>query len=114
MRESSATARQKPMRRTRWGLTIAYLGDPDGGLKMIWSANALAAAGNVEEVARTYNNLIDVIVIAGRHQEAVDLGRETYGYSVAHGLGLQMAPTSSSMRRGPSRSSDAGTRLSTF
>ena len=69
------------------GLNTAYLGDPDHGLEILWQANALAAlAGDVEEVARTYNNLVDVMVTAGRFQEAADLGRESYGYSVAHGL----------------------------
>lgn len=69
------------------GVNKAYLGDIEGGLSLLWSARDMAEqAGAVEDVGRAYANLVDVLHVAGRDQEAADLGRSTFEYHRQHGL----------------------------
>jgi DNA-binding CsgD family transcriptional regulator len=69
------------------GVNVAYLGDPDRGLELLWSARALALAeSNIEEVARCDSNLVDVLVTAGRYEAAASLGWQSYSFCVEHGL----------------------------
>jgi len=69
------------------GVNTAYLGDADEGLRLLWSARAIAdEVGNLEDVGRAYANLLDVLRVAARYQQAADLGRESFEYLREHGL----------------------------
>jgi DNA-binding CsgD family transcriptional regulator len=69
------------------GVNVAYLGEPSAGLDLLESARGIAdEVDDFEEIARTYANMADVLLTAGRYEEAADLGRSSYAFCVRHGL----------------------------
>ncbi len=69
------------------GVTMAYQGDLDGGLANLREAQRIGlGVDNVDDVARAYENLIDVLNNAGRFADASELSIEAFDYARAHGL----------------------------
>lgn len=69
------------------GTNVAYLGDVDAGIAMLRESQAVAREiGSIEDVARGYANLLDVLTIAARFDEAIVVVEEAFAYCHAHGL----------------------------
>ncbi len=70
------------------GVATAYLGEVDRGLEMLEHSIGIATAmGLVEDVARAYANMADVLGVSARFSDAIVIGLQCEEYASAHGLG---------------------------
>lgn len=69
------------------GEDVAYLGDIDRGLAMLRESLALAREiGSAEDAARAYINIIDILKVTARFNDAIDLAQEAFDYCHGHGM----------------------------
>jgi DNA-binding CsgD family transcriptional regulator/tetratricopeptide (TPR) repeat protein len=69
------------------GQTIIYLGDFDGGIKDLREALEVGLrADSVDDVARTYANLVDALNHSAHLADAGGLAEEGFAYAQDHGL----------------------------
>lgn len=72
---------------TSLGLIVVYLGDFEGGLRVLRDGLEIALrAESVEDAARAHANLVDVMNHSGRLVEAGEVAEEAFAYALAHGL----------------------------
>ena len=72
---------------TSLGLVVLYGGDFEGGLRIMRDGLEIALrAESVEDAARAYANLVDVMNHSGRLAEAGDAANEAFAFALAHGL----------------------------
>jgi DNA-binding CsgD family transcriptional regulator/tetratricopeptide (TPR) repeat protein len=69
------------------GTTIHYLGDLDGGIRDLREALEIGRRANsVDDVARAYANLVDVLNNSARLADAGALAEEAFAYAQDHGV----------------------------
>ena len=69
------------------GTTIHYLGDLDGGIRDLRDALEIGRRANsVDDTARAYANLVDVLNNSARLADAGALAEEAFGYAQDHGV----------------------------
>lgn len=69
------------------GEDVAYLGDVDRGLAMLYQSLALAREiGSADDAARAYVNIIDVLKVTARYDDAIGLAQEAFDYSHSQGM----------------------------
>jgi tetratricopeptide (TPR) repeat protein len=69
------------------GVTIQYLGDFDGGIADLHEALEIGLrADSVDDVARAYANLVDILNHSACFADAGDLAKEGFAYAHEHGM----------------------------
>ena len=69
------------------GVTTAYLGDLETGLRQLRESRELAElADSVEDVSRAQSNVADLLGYSGRFEEAGHAAIASFSYAEAHGL----------------------------
>jgi len=69
------------------GVTTAYMGDLESGLRQLRESRDLAElADSVEDVARAQANVVDLLAYSGRFEEAGNAALDSFAYAEGHGL----------------------------